>query len=442
LGIRRLQALRERVRVSLWFLPALFALGAVLLAFVLLTVDHELSRNPSLVFFLYGGTAEGARGMLSTIAQSMLTFTGLVFTITMLVLQLASTQLSPRVMRTFLRDRSNQVVLGLFVATFVYTLVVLREVRAPVDGNGAFVPGLSIWVGFALLLGSVAAFIYYIDHMAHAIRASTVIANIARETEAAIERLYPEPFGAPGAQDHSDEIAEEGAVVLKAPRAGVLVSVDARKLLRVAGDRNGAVEVIPAIGDFVPSGAPLARVSGRWDREGADEVRDSLGIEDERSLEQDAAFGFRQLVDIAVRALSPGTNDPTTAVQALDRLHDLLRRLAGREIPSAVRRDDSGRVRLVLSRPAWEDYVELAIDEIRLAGERQIQIGRRLRYLLEDLLSVAAADRTPVLRREIALLDSAVERSFTDAADRESARSPSARGNALAAPTERTARDG
>ncbi|HUG29488.1 MAG TPA: DUF2254 domain-containing protein [Candidatus Limnocylindria bacterium] len=405
---RRLQSLREHVRTSLWFMPALFALGAVLLAFILLNVDRQLSSTASFLV-VYGGGADGARGVLSTIAQSMLTFTGLVFTITMLVLQLASTQLSPRVMRTFLRDRNNQAVLGLFVATFVYTLLILRDVRAEADGSDAFVPGLAIWVAFALLLASVAAFIYYIDHMAHAIRASTVIANIAHETEQAIERLYPEGVGARGAEGRRrSEIVEDAGVVLKAPRAGVLVSVDDGSLLRTADARDRSVEVLPAIGEFLPYGAPMARLSGHWDREAADAIRAALVIEDERSMDQDAAFGFRQLVDIAVRALSPGTNDPTTAVQALDRLHDLLRRLIGREFPSPVRRDDSGRVLLVLPRPDWADYVELAVDEIRLAGESQLQIGRRLRYLLEDLLSVAPDDRKAVLRRELALLESVV----------------------------------
>lgn len=436
--MRRFRSFREHIRVSLWFMPALFALGAVLLAFILLTLDHQLSRNASF-FFLYGGTPDGARSVLSTIAQSMLTFTGLVFTITMLVLQLASTQLSPRVIRTFLRDRSNQVVLGLFVATFVFTLVVLRDVRAGVDGDNGFVPGLSVWFAFALLLASVAAFIYYIDHMAHAIRASTVIANIAHETEQAIERLYPERVGAPGPEERRSEIVEDAEVVLNAPRAGMLVAVDDDKLLRAAGAGNRRVQVVPAIGDFLPHGAPMARLSGRWDREGADEVRAAFGIADERSMEQDAAFGFRQLVDIAVRALSPGTNDPTTAVQALDRLHDLLRRLAVREIPSPVRSDASARVRLVLPRPGWDDYVELAIDEIRLSGERQIQIARRLRYLLEDLLSVTPAERKAVLRRELALLEAAVQRSFRDSADVAVAGSPSARGHAMAAPSDRTA---
>ncbi len=217
--MRRVQAVRESIRQSLWFIPALSALGAVLLGMILLAVDRRLSGSATSIF-LYGGSAEGARSVLSTIAQSMLTFTGLVFTITMLVLQLASSQLSPRVMRTFLRDRSNQAVLGLFVATFVYTLVVLREVRAGVDGTVAFVPGLSIWVGFALLLGSVGAFVFYIDHMAHSIRATTIIARIASETRQALEHMYPDRVGQSGTPEPLDDVSEEFVGCHRSPEGG------------------------------------------------------------------------------------------------------------------------------------------------------------------------------------------------------------------------------
>ena len=427
-------SIRERLRSSLWFVPSLFAVAAIGLALLLLTVDEALTGDSD-VFFLYGGTAEGARSVLSTIAQSMLTFTGLVFTITMLVLQLASSQLSPRVMRTFLRDRGNQVVLGLFVATFLYTLVVLREVRTAVGDDEGFVPGVSIWVSFALLLASVGAFVYYIDHMAHAIRASTVITSIANETQQAIERLYPEQLleDVPRAPNR-DALSRNAEFVLKAPRAGAIVAVDEAKLLSTVGEGDRYLELVPAVGDFVPAGAPLARLGGTWDRDAGRAAQEAIGIGDERTLEQDAAFGLRQLVDVAVRALSPGTNDPTTAVQALDRLHDLLRRLVDRHIPSPERRDDAGDLRLVLPRPGWNDYVELAVDEIRLAGAQQIQVGRRLRHMLEDLLSVAPASRQAVLRRELALVDSGARRSFAEPADVSTAGSSSARGHALAAP--------
>ncbi len=427
-----LNTLRERLRLSLWFVPAVFAVVAVVLALLLVALDSSLAEKGNAVF-MFGGTAEGARSVLSTIAQSMLTFTGLVFTITMLVLQLASSQLSPRVMRTFLRDRGNQSVLGLFVATFVFTLLVLREVRGPAPGQEGFVPAISIWVAFVLLLGSIGAFVWYIDHMAHAIRASTVIASIWSETVSAIDRLYPEMIGERGAPPEEMPDLGPPAVVLKSPGAGVLVTVDEGALMRATDEDGRFVEIVPSVGDFIPAGAPFARLWGAWDREAADELRGALGLGSERTLDQDAAFGIRQLVDVAIRALSPGTNDPTTAVQALDRIHDLLRRLADRRFPPSLRVEDD-RPRLILHRPGWEDYVRLGIDEIRLAGEGQLQVLRRLRAVLDDLVDATPPSRRPVLAAEAASLDAAVDRGLADPADRVLARTASARGHALAVP--------
>jgi uncharacterized membrane protein len=403
----------------LWFVPALFAVGAVFLAVGLLALDHVLAGSAPSVLFAFGGTAEGARNVLSTIAQSMLTFTGLVFSITMLVLQLASSQLSPRVTRTFLRDRANQVVLGLFVATFVFTLVVLREVRTPVGSDAGFVPAVSVWVAFALLLTSVGAFIYYIDHMAHAIRASTVIASIWKETAAAIDRRLPLDDTQVGRarRPAQGRVAAEGRIVLEAPSAGYLVGIDEEAIGR-AFERDGQiVELVPTIGDFVPAGGPLARLSGDWNGSAANEVTSAIGIGQERTLEQDVTFGFRQLVDIAVRALSPGINDPTTAVQALDRIHDLLRRLLHRRFDTeqAV----PGRaVRLVMPRSGWPDFVRLGFDEVRIAGEGQLQVARRLALVLAELLEAAPRDRMRPLVAQRAALEASVARAFPEAHDR------------------------
>jgi uncharacterized membrane protein len=398
-------ALREKLRLSLWFLPGVLALGAAILAIALVAVDQQLSSDPGRVAFAFGGTAEGARAVLSVIATSMLTFTGLVFTVTMLVLQLASSQLSPRVMRTFLRDRGNQAVLGLFVATFVYTLVVLHEVRAPTEAGDGFVPSLSILVAFALMFGSIAAFIWYIDHMAHAIRASTVIEGVWRETVEAIERLFPEEIGsdAPAEVERAPDRLDL-ARMLPSTGTGVLVSIDEDALQETAAYGDRAVELLQAVGDFVPEGAPLARLWGHWDEAAMDDVRGAVGLGAERTFEQDAAFGIRQLVDIALRALSPGVNDPSTAVQALDRIHDLLRRLARRYFPSRVRAVD-GVVRLSIERPDWDDHVRLALEEIRLTGAGQVQVDRRLRTLLDDLISIAPDHRLAVLRLERDRLD-------------------------------------
>jgi uncharacterized membrane protein len=426
-------SLRERLRQSLWFIPGVLVALAWLLAVGLGALDRQLSLADSAMFFAFGGSPEGARSVLSAIAQSMLTFTGLVFSITMLVLQLASSQLSPRVMRTFLRDRGNQVVLGMFVATFVFALLVLREVRTATDGAEPFVPAISVSVAFGLLLASVIAFVWYIDHMAHAIRANTVIARIWEETVEAVERLYPDRIGREPAEAEPEKAARPSSpdLVLKSTKTGIVVSVDEDRLLDATRDGDRVLELVPAVGEFVAEGSSLALAWGRWDPGAVESVRRAVVIDRERTIGQDAAFGFRQLVDVALRALSPGTNDPTTAVQALDRLHDLLRRLADRRFPSPARLVDD-HVRLVLPRPDWDGYVHLAVAEIRLAGERQLQVVQRLRWLLVDLASIVPPERLPAIRQATAELDAGILRAFATEDDRAAARLPRWRGGLIA----------
>ncbi len=403
-GVLRLATLREYLRSSLWFIPLVFAAAAIALAAILLTIDSHLSSGPDAV---YGGTAEGARSILSTIAQSMLSFTALVFTVTMLVLQLASSQLSPRVMRTFLRDRGNQIVLGLFVATFVYTLVVLRDIRTPVDGGAGFVPGIAVTAAFVLLLASVVAFIYYIDHMAHAIRATTVMDSIANETYQAIERLFPDPFetGTLGPFDDREPGTGRPTCEVPAPGRGVLVAVDDTALLRMASEGDRAVGLVPMVGDPINEGAPLFRLWGDWDEADIDQMTRTVSLGGERTLQQDAAFGIRQLVDIALRALSPGINDPTTAVQALDRIDGLLRRLAVRRFPSRVRRDAKGVPRLWMTWPTWDAYLQLATEEVRHAGADQPAVARRLRTMLHDVAAIAPVERRVAVWADVRRLD-------------------------------------
>jgi len=412
----QLADLIDRLRTSLWFVPALFAIGAFVAAAATLTIDRDIASENSR-FFLFGGTAEAARSILSTIAASMLTFTGLVFTITMLVLQQAATQLSPRVIRTFLRDWQNQAVLGMFVATFLYTLLVLRDVRSVEVGE--FVPGLSVWIAFVLLVASVGAFIYYINHMAQAIRATTVLDNIAAETRQAIDKLYPAELGLEPEAVPPLPPPPSGRLVA-ATSSGILVSVEESGLMELAVEWDAILELIPRPGDFVPEGSPLFRVRDgqRLSPEDVSRLRGKANLGDERSFQQDASFGFRQLVDIALRALSPGTNDPTTAAQAIDRIHDLLRRLANRSFPSAVRLDESGSPRLILPRPDWDDHVRLAVVEIRLASGGQIQVVRRLRGMLEELMVAAEGQRRQILVEQLQALDAAVASDFAGATDR------------------------
>jgi uncharacterized membrane protein len=453
----RLAALIDRLGESLWLLPGLFVIGAVILASVLMPIDRQLQAGPA-PFFAFGGTAEGARIVLSAIAQSMLTFTALVFSITMLVLQLASSQLSPRVLRTFLRDRPNQIVLGLFVATFLFSLIVLGEVRSP-DDQGGFVPRTSISVTFVLLLASVAAFIYHIDHMAHAIRADTVIRRIADETRRTIDEIYPEG-ASPGAQPGTRPSAQLGAEppatshaalrgdvtggqrtlpddgrIVASDRVGTVLAVDEARLVALATEADALVELLPIVGDFIPYGSPLLTVQsaragtppldagpvavrgGHGGRDIDERLRRAVTIGPNRTMKQDAAFGFRQLVDVAARALSPGTNDPTTAVQAIDQLHDLLRRLASRPFPGRTRTDRAGIPRLVMNRFEWDAFVHLAVDELRLYGITHFQVSARLRSMLVDLATVCPPERAVVVREALERLGEAEAEESMDPAD-------------------------
>ncbi len=438
----RLAAFLDRLRSRLWFIPGLFVIGAIAAALVLVPLDRLLDRSVArpLAGILFAGGPDSARLVLSTIAAAMLTFTGLVYTVTMLVLQLASNQLSPRVMRTFLRDRVNQTVLGLFIATFLSALLVLREVRSPADGS-PFVPAIAVSVAYLLLIASVGFFVLYIHHMAQAIRATTVLRSVADETRNAITRLYPEGTGDQPTEPEPRLPKRDPDAVVTLDRApGVITAIDDGAMVRLAEKHGVSIELLRMVGDFVPTGAPVLRA---WRLPaGPDEEQGDLPLAalagaiqtgPERTMTQDAAFGFRQIVDIAERALSSGTNDPTTAVQALDELHDLLRRLARRGFASPVRLAGDGPALLRLPRPDWDDYVSLALDEIRQYGAGSIQVARRLRYLLLDLKEVAPSFRHPAIDRQLQLLDLGVAQQFDSRGDRSAAAEPSPSGQGPAA---------
>lgn len=382
-------------------MPVGFSILAAGLALGLVRIDEELAPDTSAWFF-YGGQADGARELLSTIASSMLTIAGLVFSITILVLQLASSQFSPRILSTFLQDRVTQSSLGMFLGSFVYAMMLLPRVRSETDSTPAFVPGVSVYVAFLLALISVGFFVRYIHHMAHSIRAVNIIGRVAQETHASIERLYPEQFFEEPSEPRSLPSHPADLVLENSRPAGVVIHVDQEALLHAARSRDVLIELIPRVGDFVPSGAPLCRVWGASEPEGLS-VNDWIVLATERTPRQDPMFGFRQLVDVAERALSPGINDPSTAKQALDHLHDLLRALARRSIPAAARVDDGGVLRLWLPHPDWSDYVRMTFDEIRSYGSGSIQVMNGARVALEDLLTVAPPGRAGALHTELQL---------------------------------------
>jgi uncharacterized membrane protein len=389
-GLRRLLIpgrLSEALRDSLWVAPVACVAGALGLAFATLAIDRGADTS-----FAYIGSASSARSLLSTLASAMLSFTGLVFTITIVALQLASSQWSPRVMRTFLRDRSAKLALGTFVATFTYAFVVLRGI------SDTFIPGVSLTVAIVLMLVSVGTFIHYINHIAHSLRVSSVIAAVGDEGRAVVERLMPaEPEGPPPA---APRLSAEPTVLANAHGPGTLVAYDETGLVRCGEEADCVIELAAAVGTFVAQGAALLRMHG--DRSPASDPRELLQLARERTAQQDAGFALRQLADIAIRALSPSVNDPTTAVQAIDRLYDLLRMIGTRPIPDGRAADAAGRTRLLVPALPWEGYVGLAVDEIMLLAGEQPQVRRRLSTAFDDLLAAVPPERRPPLaeRRE------------------------------------------
>lgn len=393
----RLLRLEEALRSGFWAVPTACVLVAVLLALGLVRLDRALADGfgGQLTF---GAGPAGAREVLSDITSSMITFTGLVFSITVVVLQLTSSQFSPRVLRTFLRDRLTQASLGVFVATFVYAVLVLRTVNGLADAT--FVPAVSTTVAVVLLLVSVAMFVAYIHHVATAIQASSIIRAIGDDTRRTLEQRFP-PGRPDDAQDELLAPLGPATAQLPAPRPGVVVSVDTRGLVAAAREAGAVLVLRHRVGDYLPEGAPLLDVHGGADDLSASAVRGAVSQSRERTMQQDVAFGLRQLVDVAERALSPGVNDPTTAVQALDEVHDLLRRLVTRGLDGGLHRDDDGVLRLVTPPERFADYLALALDEVEQYGADTLQVQRRVACLLDDLLAAARPEHRAAVQARI-----------------------------------------
>lgn len=390
----------SELQQRLWFLPAVITILAVALAFLTLRIDREVLRDrESDLGWIFGGGAEGARGVLAAISGTMVTVTALVFSITVVSLQLASSQLTPRVLRSFMADRGNQAVLGFFIGTFTYALLVLRAVRSPLEDEGGFVPSLSVTISIALALISVALLIYYIHHAANAMRAAVVIDRAARVTLDLVERLYPEENAGDDLPRHARWQSSGVATIVRADEGGYLQGVDETSLLGLAEERATVVRVEPMVGEFVLPGAIIAFAWPEIDPERRDEVerqiRSALPLGFERTPRADLELGMQQLVDIAVKALSPGINDPSTAMLCIDRLGEVLVALGNRGTLEAVRCGDDGSVRLVLHPPSFDRLVRRAFDQIRHYGVADPLLAA---HLVATLGKVAAL--LPVIRQE------------------------------------------
>jgi uncharacterized membrane protein len=392
----RLADFWERVKSSYWFVPSMMFFGAILLALLMVELDLYLGRSEGLTDSPWFPKFEGeaARSILSTIASGMVTITALVFSLTIVSLQLASSQFGPRLLRAFMSSLGNQIVLGTFTSTFIYCLIVVGTVR---DSIG-FIPQLATAFGILLGIISIGILIYFIHHVASSIRIETLIGRLCQDLREVIDEMYPSKIGEQRQHrrdDDSDRFSLDSSYEeVRADTAGYIRRIDSDMLMAAACEHDLIVRVISNPGDFVVEGGvlfhvgPKARVSGG----AAELIRESTVLGHDRTPSQDVGFAIRLLVEVALRALSPGINDPFTAVECINRLGEALCVVVRRPTPSAHRLDASSQLRVIAKPMSLEAMAHLAFDPIARAGGANGDVATRL---LETILTIASCAAEP-----------------------------------------------
>jgi uncharacterized membrane protein len=403
----RLRSLQRDLLDSLWFTPTVIALVYAALALVLLRADQVLGLDSQGRDAWAVGGADGARGVLFAIAGTTLSVLGVVFSLTIVVLQIASAQFTPRVMRNLTGDRGTQVVLGVFLGTFTYALLVLRAVRSSgEDGGGAgFVPVTAVAVAIVLALVSIGFMIYTINHVARSVQVAVIIKRVTHDTL----ELLDEPLAGERDERHEPELAaravpEAPGAIIASDGDGYLEAIDAAALLAAAETGKLVVQTEAPVGTFLLSGATLATVwpPGMVDAELAGRLRSAFVLGPERTRQQDVELGIRQLADIAVRALSPAVNDPTTATLCIDRLGQLLVRAASRDETEVVTGPGDGRI--VLRGPSFARLTDVAFTQIRHYGAGDALVATHLMTTLGEVAARVSVTQQEPLREHAAAL--------------------------------------
>lgn len=424
---RVLSPLREHLRDTMWFAPTVGLIGSLLLWWAAAEVDAELVRllqddEEYDTLKDLNQLAEDAKAVISTISSAMMTFIGVVFSISLVAVQMASGQFSPRVVRLYVRSRITKVTLTVFLATFLFSLLTLTSFDSEQDPRlVTSVPLIEGLLAVLMVLLSLLLFIAYVNGTLRMMRIGFVIDRIAREAFRVAVRHPTE-----GELD-DDRLGPETARITHDGRAGVLRDVHIARVVRAARRQGVVLRLLPRIGDFMVPGTPVFAVYG-GPAPGRRALRYAVSVGVERTFHQDLGFGLRQLSDIALRALSPAVNDPTTAVQALDRIVQFLASVARYPLGALPHRDRRGTVRLVQPVPDWQDLVDLGLTEIRGCAAGHPQVTRRMLAGIDDLLLLAPDGRRAPLLRHRALLEQAVERLVPEAADRDFALLPDRQG--------------
>lgn len=419
--MKRLRQIGWAIGATFWFVPGLIVVFHIGLAIVAIRVHDWIPQSVLLAWpRLFGVGAQGARGLLQAIAGSMITVAGVVFSITLVALSLTSSQYSPRVLRNFMRSRKNQAVLGVFLGVFAYCLVVLRTVRGGED-EGTFVPSVAISLAVVLALVGVAFLIFFIHHISRSIQAVEILASVHDDTIAAVNRLFPRPLergkdDAPPAPPEDDGRWNS----IASTRTGYVQTVDIDALQRLAADRSMLIRMERGVGDFAVEGAPLMSVRasdapGTRERE---QLRCAFTIGPQRTVEEDPAFGMRQLVDVALKGLSPGINDTTTASMSVDYLGAILLRVCRRRLESA-RRGADAEVCVFTHGATFESLAKTAYDQIRRNAQGNVTVLHRLLASLQMVAEQTdAPSRRAVLRDEARAVLETIQRSVEAPSDR------------------------
>jgi uncharacterized membrane protein len=354
---------------------------------------------------------DSASSILEAVAGGMIAFTGLVVSVAVVVVQFGASQYTPRLVLRFRRDMVVKNALGIFIAPAIYALVSLIAIG---DGD---VPNLTVTIAVALLIGAVFGFFTLVARLLDLLRPRRLYGQLLAGCERAIDQVYAEPYddAAPAADA---ALPPPGEVVHHRGDSGVLSALDRVSLVSIASAAGATIEVALPIGSYVQHGDPLFRLRGEGGAVAHKQLERAAIVAEERTLTQDPAFAIRAIVDIAIRALSPAVNDPTTAVQGLDVLEAILHRLARRDLGAGLIRDDGGTPRVLYPAPDWPDLLDLALTEIRFYGAPSHQVTRRMRALLIELLDNVPAPRRAALESQLALLDNAIERAHPDPAER------------------------
>lgn len=383
--MKRFFELWNSIRYSLWFVPIVILMVAVLFAIGAIELDgfiddEMLSRWPK----LFGASADGARVMLQVVASAMITVAGLTFSITVLTLSLASSQYTPRLIRIFMGSRPTQTVLGTFLGIFVYCVIVLRSIRG---GEEAFVPSIAVTIAVGLALLGAGVLIFFIHYIASSIQASAIVSFVSDETIQMIDRIYPEPLSAHTENKVGQLFPDKGEPAwhpVLSSDTGYLQSIDAEELLASARKYKTVVRMEKEIGEFVAAGMPIASAGISLSEEMIDEINDAISISHYRTVEQDIGVGIRQLVDIALRAMSPAMNDTTTAIMCVDYLSAIMVKLANRRIKNDTI-FSQGEPMVILKEPSFEEYLRNAFELIRENAKDNAAVYARLLHAFESM---------------------------------------------------------